>query len=248
MQETIQEASKLILESDFCIALTGAGISVDSGIPDFRSPGGLWDRFDPMEYAHIDSFRINPHKIWNMLIEMNGLIGDAKPNAGHLSLAALEEINRLRAIITQNIDNLHQDAGNSEVIEFHGNAKRFRCIWCDHTYSNAETMELGMPPQCACGKILKPDVIFFGETIPEDALHKSMILAQKADLMLLLGTSAQVAPANLLPSLCLSKGGKIIEINLEPTHLSHERGVVSLRGSTTEILPKLLGELRAQLQ
>ena len=245
----IQEAAQLIADSSFTIALTGAGISVDSGIPDFRSPGGLWERFDPMDFTHIESFRRDPERVWTMLREMQGMIVEAKSNAGHLALADLERMGRLKAVITQNIDNLHQDAGNSDVIEFHGNAKRLTCLHCGRRYGSDEAAEgkFGDPPRCTCGEILKPDVVFFGEAIPPEAYRRSMLLAEQAEVMMVLGTSAQVAPANLLPEVTRASGGRLVEVNLEPTHLSRHYGAIFLKGFTSEVLPSLVEAVRACL-
>lgn len=237
----IDEAARKIAQSSMTIALTGAGISVDSGIPDFRSPGGLWDRFDPMDYAHIDSFRSDPERVWRMLREMKSVVHAARPNNGHLALAQLERLGRLQSIITQNIDNLHQDAGNTQVIEFHGNTSRLVCLACRRSYGkeNALSDSLGDPPHCACGQILKPDVVLFGEEIPPDAFRRSMLLSEEAEVMIVAGTSAQVAPANMLPAIARSRGAAIVEVNLERTHLSTWANTLHLQGSTTEILPIL---------
>ncbi len=244
--DTIAKAAEIIAESKIAIALTGAGISVDSGVPDFRSPGGLWERYDPMEYAHIQSFHSNPERVWNLIHEMRDVMGSAAPNPAHRALAELEAMHQLDAIITQNIDNLHQEAGSRDVIEFHGNAKRFVCLECEKRYGRAdiESGLLGDPPRCDCGRILKPDFIFFGEAIPRDALTRSFDLASKADVMLILGTSAQVAPANMLPSLVLQGGGRLIEINLERTHLSRESNTLHISGSTTVVLPEIVEKIK----
>jgi NAD-dependent deacetylase len=245
----IEQAATLIANARVVVALSGAGISVDSGIPDFRSAGGLWERYDPMDYAHIASFRSDPFRVWNMLTDMRNLAKNARPNRGHRALAELESLGKLQAIITQNIDNLHQEAGNSTVIEFHGNSRRLKCLKCGASYSPEDEDRLvsGHPPACFCGAVLKPDIVFFGEPIPHEAFRQSLVYAEQADVMLVVGTSAQVAPANMLPSVTTGHNGSLIEINLERTHLSDIHGAIHLGGSTTEILPKLVDAVRVLL-
>jgi NAD-dependent protein deacetylase/lipoamidase len=242
----IKEAVAHIVRSETVIALTGAGISVESGIPDFRSPGGIWEKFEPMEYAHIDSFRSDPEKVWKMLVELQGMVGDAKPNQAHNSLAEMEEIGRLQAIITQNIDNLHQDAGSKKVIEFHGNCKRLICLSCGNIIpAELAVKNNEIPPRCSsCNAIMKPDVIFFGEAIPQEALDESMSLAGRAGTILVVGTSATVAPASSIPLLAKRSGAVVIEINLTPTLLTDNVTDVFLQGKASEILPKLVKGLR----
>ncbi len=160
MKELIQQASDIIINSSMTLALTGAGISVESGIPDFRSAGGLWSKFDPAEYATITAFRANPEKVWGMLREMGKVVGEARPNKAHVGLGELEKMGRLHYIITQNIDNLHQLGGSRNVIEYHGNSSTLSCLWCGKSYRPEEKKD-EMPPKCECRKILKPDVVFF---------------------------------------------------------------------------------------
>ncbi len=148
------------------VALTGAGISVESGIPDFRSAGGLWEKFNPMEYATIDAFIRDPRKVWRMLTSLADLLEQAEPNPAHSALARLEKAGLLTGVVTQNVDNLHQRAGSVRVVEFHGNGQRLLCLSCHKVYDAGDVGELGSPPQCGCGEILKPDVVLFGEAIP----------------------------------------------------------------------------------
>jgi len=246
MRAALEEAAKYIANSATTIALSGAGISVDSGIPDFRSSGGLWERFDPMDYAHIQSFLQDPMRVWGMLAEMRDLVTNSKPNPGHIALAKLQELGRMQAIITQNIDNLHQKAGNNEVIEFHGNSQHLTCLVCGTKYDEKNQPE-NNPPTCTCGNILKPDIVFFGETIPPEAYQRSVIFAEMADVMLVVGTSAQVAPANMLPSITRNQNGIIIEVNLEKTHLSRDYGAIFLEGNTSEVLPELANKVEILL-
>lgn len=238
----IEQTAKLILERRPLVALTGAGASVESGIPDFRSAGGLWDKFDPMEYATIQAFKRDPQRVWNMLHELEGTLGKSQPNAGHRALARLEEAGLLKAIITQNIDNLHQEAGSEEVIEFHGNGRRLRCLRCNEFYAPSSTeiaLDQDKIPHCQhCDAILKPDIIFFGEAIPEDALERSYQLVAECGAMIIIGTSATVMPAAALPLLAQQRGAPLIEVNLERTELSHAADT-TLIGKAGKVLPAL---------
>ena len=247
----IHSAAEILAGAQHAVALTGAGISVDSGIPDFRSPGGLWTRFDPMEYATLQAFLVDPEKVWNMIFELRGLLESAEPNPGHLALARLEALGRLHCVVTQNVDNLHQEAGNKQVVEFHGNNRRLICLGCGTT---VDSNDIEMPegerqaPRCAtCDRVLKPDVVFFGEAIPGEALARAQAEAARTDAMLVVGTSTTVAPANLMPHIASRAGAKIIEVNLEVTELSHSLTDVFLAGSSSEVLPVLVEELEALL-
>ncbi|HPQ72079.1 MAG TPA: NAD-dependent deacylase [bacterium] len=246
----LQEVARILADARWIVALTGAGISVDSGIPDFRSPGGLWDRFDPMEYATIDAFLENPDKVWTMLKEMNALISNANPNPGHTALAELEQMGLLKAIITQNIDNLHQEAGSREVIEFHGNGNQLVCLSCGSRYSAqevAERLERGAdwPPECPNDmQVLKPNVIFFGEAIPLEASHQARLQAARCDAMLVVGTSAMVFPASSIPQLARQSGAVVVEINKTSTQLTRTVAQYTLQGSSSDILPALVEEIR----
>ena len=243
MQTLVQEAAKIISSSKRTIALTGAGVSVESGIPDFRSAAGLWAKFDPAEYATIDAFRNNPEKVWNMLREMDELIKDAEPNKAHLGMAQLEEMGCLHTIITQNVDNLHQEGGSRKVIEYHGNASTLSCIWCGKKYT-AEEKRNEIPPKCQCEKLLKPDVVFFGEAIPMNALNESYQLAASAQALIVAGTSALVSPANSIPEIAKNKGAKIIVIDKEETHLTGSVTDIFLQGGAGEIISALVAEVR----
>ncbi len=238
---SLHKAAEIIKNSQYLIALTGAGISVESGIPDFRSAGGLWEKYDPAVYAHIDSFRQNPEMIWEMLFEMIELTKNARPNPAHLALAELEKKNILKALITQNIDNLHQEAGNTNVIEFHGNAHRLECLVCHHEMPVESTDFGGKPPKCPrCGQIMKPQVVFFGEMIPPDALMESQMLANSADAILVVGTSAVVYPASSIPYIAKQNRAKVIEMNLEQTAITGSITDVFIQGKVGETLPELL--------
>ncbi len=247
MDDLYRRAAEIIKDSKCLIALTGAGISVESGIPDFRSAGGLWDKYNPAEYATIDAFREDPVKVWQMIFDMSRITQNAKPNPAHHALAKLEEMNILKSIITQNIDNLHQEAGNTNVIEYHGNASHLECLKCFASYP-AEEFELdGKPPTCtSCHEILKPSVIFFGEMIPRNALVDSQRYAESSDAILVVGTSAVVYPASTIPYIAKQRGAQVIEMNLEETGLTSSITDVFIQGRVGETLPKLI-ELVASL-
>jgi len=254
-RDRLRAAAEALVASEHSLALTGAGISVDSGIPDFRSPGGLWSRFDPMEYATLQAFLVDPEKVWNMIFELRSVLDSARPNPGHIALARLEELGKLACVVTQNVDSLHQDAGSKNVIEFHGNNRRLVCLGCGKVVDSAElaagAAESGAEhtvPRCRdCDRVLKPDVVFFGEAIPGDALVRAQAEASRVGAALVVGTSALVAPANLLPHIASRGGAKVIEVNLEPTELTDSLTDVFLEGSSSEVLPELVAEVESLL-
>jgi NAD-dependent deacetylase len=248
MKKLIHRAATDLVRSKNTVALTGAGISVESGIPPFRGKGGLWERFDPMEYAHIDAFMKNPAKVWGVLIkEMKGIIDNARPNDGHKGLARLEKLGILKTIITQNVDGLHQVAGNTDVIEFHGNFAWQRCIECNNRCKTTKIDIEQIPPRCECGGIYKPECIFFGEMIPTQCLRQSQIAASACDIMLVIGTSASVQPAASIPIIAKQAGAKVIEINLERTPLSERSSDYIIMGKAGEVLKDLTIEIEQLL-
>jgi NAD-dependent deacetylase len=227
--------------------LTGAGVSVESGIPDFRSPHGLWERFDIMEYGTIDAFLQDPIKVWKMLSEVDQLVCQAKPNPAHIGLARLEQLGILSGIITQNIDNLHQAAGSQNVIEYHGNTQRLICLQCKSSI-DAESVrskcDQSYPPQCpSCSAILKPDVVLFGEAIPEDAGNQAFELCQDISTLLIVGTSAQVVPASYLPMLAKKAGAILVEINVDKTVLTDSYIDISLLGKAGQVVSALMEQV-----
>ncbi len=174
MQDLIARAARELAETKSAVALTGAGISIESGIPPFRGPGGLWEKIDPMEVAHIDALRRDPHKVWERLIQgMLKVLAKAAPNAAHRGLAALEELGQLETVITQNVDGLHQQAGSRDVIEFHGSFAWQRCMTCARRCPSEALNLAVIPPRCTCGGILRPDCVFFGEMIPPEHLARA---------------------------------------------------------------------------
>jgi NAD-dependent deacetylase len=242
MEGLIKEAARIICSSTVTLALTGAGISVESGIPDFRGAGGLWAKYDPAEYATIHAFRNDPAKVWKMLREMDTLVQQAKPNKAHIGLGDLERMGFLHCVITQNVDNLHQAGGSTHVIEYHGNSSTLSCLRCGKKFP-AKERRGEIAPRCACGMILKPDVVFFGEPIPPDALNRSFELAAGTQALLVVGTSAVVSPANTIPVVAKRNGAKIIEVNKETTHLTHTLTDIFLQGSSGEIIPALVEQV-----
>jgi len=239
LTERIKQTAGIIIGTKPVVALTGAGISVESGIPDFRGKDGLWTRYDPSQYATIDAFLANPAEVWKMLREMDSLVLKAQPNPAHTGLGVLEQKGLLQYIITQNIDNLHQAGGAENVIEYHGNSSTLSCLFCSNSYTMEEKRH-EYPPKCECGRILKPDVVFFGEGIPRESLNKSFQVASKARVLLIIGTSAQVSPANTIPAVASRNNAAIIEINKEKTWLTDQITDIFLEGEAGEIITRLV--------
>lgn len=244
----IKQAAEDLARAKYGVALTGAGISINSGIPPFRGKGGLWERLDPMEFAHIDAFMRDPAKVWNILIkEMKGIVDRARPNDGHKALARLEALGILKTVITQNVDGLHQMAGNTDVIEFHGSFAWNRCLDCNKRVATAEVDLTEIPPRCECGGILRPDAVFFGEIIPPQHLRRSRQVAADCDLMLVVGTSAVVQPAALMPVIAKAGGAIIVEINPARTPLTEETSDYLIKGKAGKILNAIVGQLEQKL-
>ena len=237
------QAAEWLAASRKSIALTGAGVSTESGIPDFRSAEGLWARFDPAEYATLGAFKKDPEKVWRMLAELESVL-DAEPNPGHIALARLEAGGALQGIVTQNIDGLHQAAGSRKVVEYHGSGRTFSCLTCGANYPRNQVELMGMPPRCdaggpgsVCGAVLKPDVVFFDESMPPKAMAESAQLVMNAELILVVGTSCEVYPASDIPRQVRGQGGRVIEINLAPA--AGLKPDILLQGEFSRILPAL---------
>ncbi len=239
----IREAARRLKESSWAVALTGAGISVESGIPDFRSPGGLWSKYDPMEYGDIRSFRKNPGKVWRMLLDMDRLLTGAEPNPAHYALARLERAGILQGVITQNIDSLHQRAGSRRVVEFHGHGRSARCDECGWEISREDLDLTNLPPRCPCGGPIRPNFVFFGEPIPVDAHREALSMAGRCDVLLVVGTSATVAPASQLPVVAKQRGAFIIEINPRETELTHGLTDLYIGEKAGRALPDIVSSL-----
>jgi len=248
MNDLIHKAAKELVGASRVVALTGAGISVESGIPPFRGKGGLWEKIDPMEFAHIDAFIKDPAKVWSVLIkEMKGILDSARPNAAHKALARLEELSLLKTIITQNVDELHQAAGNTDVIEFHGNFAWCLCMECSNRCKTTQIDLTQIPPRCICGGIYKPDCVFFGEMIPPHDLLRSEQVASACDIMLVIGTSAEVHPAALIPVIAKQAGANVIEINPEKTSLTQRTSDFIVMGTAGEVMTRLVSEIENML-
>ncbi len=227
------------LTSRSVVCLTGAGISAESGIPTFRGPDGLWKRFRPEELANFDAFLANPELVWEWYRYRRDKIGSAQPNAGHRALAAWQDRGPGEFhLITQNVDGLHQRAGSRDVIELHGNIWNDRCLECGRM-QESDSSEVAGVPQCECGGKMRPDVVWFGEFLPEAKLEKSFDLAAACEVFLLVGTSAVVQPAAGLPVLAKRNGACLIEVNPEPTPLS-DRADFNFFAPAGEVLPRLL--------
>jgi NAD-dependent deacetylase len=235
----VKDLAELIRTSQPCVVLTGAGISTESGIPDFRSPTGLWAQFDPLDYGSIDSFRRDPRRVWEFYAPRFSMLSSAEPNAGHRALAELERRGLVRAVVTQNIDRLHERAGTRELVEVHGSIRTSTCPQCATTLTLDEVLPLieahGAPPCPRCGEILKPDVVFFGELLPEHAIDRAFELAREAGLLLVVGSSLEVYPVAGLPLETIEAGGRLAIVNQGSTPFD-ERAVLRVDGSAGEAL------------
>ncbi len=240
LKANTKKAAEILKNSKYTVAFTGAGISVESGIPPFRGKDGLWSKYDPA-ILEINYFYENPGKSWEVIKDIfYNFLGKAEPNNAHYVLSEMEKKGLLNAVITQNIDNLHQEAGSKTVFEFHGNSKVMLCTKCAKKYK-AEQVDLNkLPPKCdACGGLLKPDFIFFGEGIPQDAYLNSFAEAEKAEVFLLTGTAGLVQPAASVPVKAKQNGAVIIEINPERTAFTEEITDVFLQGKAGEVMTLL---------
>lgn len=240
----IQYAADLIRKSNFTFAFTGAGISVESGIPPFRGELGLWNKYDP-KVLDLTYYQSHEEECWFAIREIfYDFFADAKPNEAHKVLAKMERQKLLYSIVTQNIDNLHQEAGSRVVREFHGNSKRLICLKCDRTYASDEFDFKNIPPRCKKdGEILKPDFIFFGEGIPKDAYKKSFDDAEKAEVCIVIGSTGEVVPASYVPQAAKQNGAVVIEINPEESNFTSGITDIFLQGKAGEILTNLANEL-----
>lgn len=242
--EQIEFALSLLADAQHVVALTGAGISTPSGIPDFRSPdSGLWQNADPFEVASIYSFRRRPQDFYDWIQPLTKLTLNAVPNPAHIALAQLEQGDRLRCIITQNVDMLHSKAGSSTVYEVHGHFREMTCLRCYTVYPSLTYLgafvDKGQIPYCdACGGILKPNVILIGEQLPVRVLNEAKKQARQCDLMMVVGSSLEMAPAGDLPVLAVETGARLIIINLESTHLDHLADVI-ISADAVDVLPRL---------
>jgi NAD-dependent deacetylase len=239
--------AELIVEHQPCVVLTGAGVSTESGIPDFRSPSGLWAQFDPLDYGSIDSFNSDPERVWRFYAPRFAMLTSAEPNPAHHALAELERLGLLSAVVTQNIDRLHERAGSRDVVEVHGSIRTSTCPGCRRTYALDDVLpliEAGDAPRCVdCGAVLKPDIVFFGELLPAAAIDRATALARAARLMLVVGSSLEVYPAAGLPLETLSAGGMLAIVNRGATPLDG-RAVLRIDAAAGDALPAAVALLR----
>jgi NAD-dependent deacetylase len=236
---TPRRLAELIIDRQPCMVLTGAGVSTESGIPDFRSPTGIWAQYDPMEYATIDAFHRDPVKVWDFYAKRLQVLRDAEPNPAHIALADLERLGLVHAVITQNIDRLHERAGSRDVIEVHGSVRTSSCLRCGRRVPFDEVVRLveraGAPLCPACSAILKPDVVMFGEPMPEAEIERASRLAREAALLLVVGSSLEVWPVAGLPQETLDAGGGVAIVNRGPT-LYDRRALLTLDAPAGEVL------------
>ncbi|MBN1801017.1 MAG: NAD-dependent deacylase [Candidatus Lokiarchaeota archaeon] len=248
-EKLIDEAVDIIRNSERIVFFTGAGHSTESGIEDFRSPGGIWDRYDPSIYASYQFFLRDPSKFWSLHKELEKIMQNVEPNPGHYAIAELEKMGKVSAIITQNIDMLHQRAGsgsykNIPIYELHGSYGKLECVKC-HTISNIEDVDYHSVdyPVCNCGGYIKPRVVLFGEALPTGVLEGAMRMAANCDCFILVGSSLQVSPANFMPSIAKENGAKTIFINKEPTAMNHLADLF-LETMSAPVLSKIIEKLR----
>jgi NAD-dependent deacetylase len=230
LSDKLQNVKKVVF-------VTGAGISQESGIPTFRGNDGVWRKYDPMQLATIDAFYENPKLVWEWYEDRRKNILAAKPNAGHAAIADLANYKDVR-VLTQNIDGLHQRAGSKNVLELHGSIITIKCTVCDFKDKITENFS-EMPPLCKCGNILRPDVVWFGEPLPQDVWGEAMMQADQCDVMVVAGTSLAVSPANLLPVYAKQNGALMIEVNIEETPMSKNMDF-SIRSTSARALPEIV--------
>jgi NAD-dependent deacetylase len=247
--DMIERAAQLILHARHAVAFTGAGHSTPSGIPDFRSPdSGLWEKHNPMLVASIWAFRLHPKTFYDWIRPLADTLLTATPNPAHIALANLEEMGYLKAVITQNIDNLHQRAGSRRVLELHGHLRQATCIRCYQQVpvdpALEQTIRDGKVPHCRCGGVLKPNVILFGEQLPITVLNQAMDEARRCDLMIVAGSSLEVTPAADIPFLAVDNGAQSIIVNFQPTAFDARADVV-IHGDVAEVLPRFVEAVSA---
>jgi len=244
---TVARLADLLRAAGPAVALTGAGVSTESGIPDFRSPTGIWQQFDPLEYASLDAFRRDPAKVWRFYAPRFAMLTSAEPNPAHVALAELERRGYVGAVVTQNIDLLHRRAGSRDVIEVHGSIATSTCPRCRSRYELGDVLPLleageGAPHCPSCGAVLKPDVVFFGEALPEAPIGRAYELMREAGVCLVVGSALEVYPVAELPYETLRAGGRLAIVNQGPTALDHHADL-RLSGSAGELLGALVEEL-----
>jgi len=245
VKDSIAELRQALEESVPVVALTGAGISAESGVPTFRGANGLWRNFPPEKLATPEAFAENPRLVWEWYDWRRSIIREARPNAGHLALVELERRKTAQGataftLVTQNVDGLHDRAGNRNTVKLHGDLWLVRCTGCGAVERNEEVPLRGLPPHCRCGALLRPGVVWFGEPLPPDAWERAARASSSARIFLVIGTSGLVYPAASLPEIARRHGAYLVEINIEPTLLSSLADEV-IQGTAAAVLPDLLG-------
>jgi len=241
-----QELVKRLANASAAMALTGAGISAESGVPTFRDPGGLWEEFSPQELANVDAFLDNPKLVQGWYAHRHAVVSDVEPNPGHYALAALEDLLPSFTVITQNVDGLHREAGSQDVAELHGNIRRAYCIDCETPAPEGalspDADEIATCP--ACGGLVRPDVVWFGEMLPREAIGRAEAAVARADVCLSIGTSALVYPAAGIPQQARAHGAYVAEINIEPSAIADQIDETVI-GKAGDVLPALVEAVRA---
>ncbi len=236
--EGIDRAARALALSSRTVVLTGAGISKESGIPTFRDLDGIWTKYRAEELASREGFLSNPALVWNWYMERRTAARAAQPNSGHRALARLETLLPVFLLVTQNVDNLHLRAGNREIVELHGNIERYRCFECGKPSREDDSWSKG-PPRCACGGLIRPNIVWFGEPLPAAELECSYRETQRCDALLIVGTSGIVHPAAMLPSVARQSGAFLIEVNVDPSGITPIVDVF-LAGKAGKVLPGLV--------
>ena len=243
----MEEIVKVVVESEHLIALTGAGVSAESGIPTFRGKDGLWNRYRPEELANPQAFAADPEKVWKWYAWRMEKVFSAEPNRAHHAFAELERMGILKCLITQNVDDLHERAGSRNIIHLHGSLRVVRCTSCENSFEVEEPPRIPPLPRCdKCGSLLRPGVVWFGEMLPHDVLDRAIREVEKADVIIVAGTSAVVQPAASLPLIVKRRGGVIIEINPDETPLTAVADY-SLRINAGEMMEKIVEPIRKVL-
>jgi len=240
----IERVLDRLKETEFLLVITGAGISAESGIPTFRGSDGLWKNYRAEELATPWAFERDPDTVWRWYDWRRGIIGNAQPNGGHLAIKKLEDLFENFFLVTQNVDGLHARTGIRNMVEIHGNLWRARCTKDRKTSMLMDVPLTSIPPRCECGEILRPDVVWFGESIPSSYLEKAYDVIDRCDTLLVVGTSGAVYPVASFPENAKMKGSFVIEVNIEPTPIS-QIADVSLFGKSGDILPEIVQKLRA---
>ncbi len=238
--DPISTVTAWIQESQRLVVLTGAGISAESGVPTFRGSGGLWRSFMAEDLATPEAFARDPRLVWEWYDWRRSKVAQTQPNPGHLALAKLERGKSDFSLITQNVDGLHDLAGSGRPLKLHGDIWELRCTSCSYKGVNRDVPLTAIPPRCECGSLLRPSIVWFGESLPSDVLEQAWSASEQAELFLVVGTSALVHPAASLPLVAKRSGARVVEINLEPSAISDQMDI-SLMGRSGELLPQLIG-------